>query len=185
MPNVWERESVWERVRRSAAWLTKAAQLQALRDLYLVYKAIEQEHVGIGDLDENANLSPGFFWVMRDFLCQFKQLFQQRRLANAMISTSTVNLAQQLCGGEFSRMRCAAAWGEGLTARNSQRVCLLLRYVLAVTVILSNAVGWRALMSCRNAIQPRQLVGAHHCEHGIQSRLWSVPAHGPRGAGQR
>lgn len=78
------------------------AQLQALRDLYVVYKAVEQEHVGMGDLDENANRSPGFFWVMRDFLLQFTQLFQQRRLYNAAISSSTVNLVQQLCGGKLT-----------------------------------------------------------------------------------
>ncbi|PNY23417.1 polyol transporter [Tolypocladium capitatum] len=80
-------------------------ELQALRDLYVVYKAIEQENVGVGDLDANAVLSPGFFWVIRDFFTQYKQLFQQRRLYNALISTSAVNLAQQLCGGTlFSRV---------------------------------------------------------------------------------
>ncbi|XP_044717245.1 sugar transporter domain-containing protein [Hirsutella rhossiliensis] len=74
-------------------------QLQALRDLYLVHKALEQERVGISDWDpQNAALSPGFVWVTRDFFTQFKQLFQQRRLYNALISASTVNLAQQLCG---------------------------------------------------------------------------------------
>ena len=57
--------------------------------------------MGVGDLDANAVLSPGLLWVTRDFFKQFKQLFQQRRLYNAMISTSTVNLAQQLCGGEL------------------------------------------------------------------------------------
>ncbi|KJZ76758.1 hypothetical protein HIM_03635 [Hirsutella minnesotensis 3608] len=73
-------------------------ELQALRDLYIVHKALEQERVGVGDLDSHATLSPGFFWVIRDFVSQFLQLFQQRRLYNALISTSTVNLAQQLCG---------------------------------------------------------------------------------------
>ncbi|KAJ4862128.1 sugar transporter domain-containing protein [Trichoderma breve] len=55
-------------------------ELQALRDIYLVYKSLEQQAMGL------------------DFLRQFTQLFQQRRLYNALISTSTVNLAQQLCG---------------------------------------------------------------------------------------
>ncbi|PHH59365.1 hypothetical protein CDD81_3346 [Ophiocordyceps australis] len=73
-------------------------ELQALRDLYLVHKALEQESVGVGDLDAHANLSPGVCWVFRDFFMQFKQLFQQQRLYNAVLSTSTVNLAQQLCG---------------------------------------------------------------------------------------
>lgn len=47
-----------------------------------------------------AMLSPGFWWTMRDFLRQFRQLFQQRRLYNAIISSSVVNLAQQLCGSK-------------------------------------------------------------------------------------
>ncbi|KAL7923269.1 sugar transporter domain-containing protein [Trichoderma austrokoningii] len=73
-------------------------ELQALRDMYLVYKSLENESMGLGNLDANAFRSPGFFWVIRDFLRQYRQLFQQRRLYNALISTSTVNLAQQLCG---------------------------------------------------------------------------------------
>ena len=68
--------------------------------MYVVYKAIEQENMDFGDLDEHALKSPGFFWVIRDFLRQYFQLFEFRRLRNALISTSTVNLAQQLCGGE-------------------------------------------------------------------------------------
>ena len=67
----------------------------------MVHKALDLENVGFGDLDENAALSPGFFWVIRDFFTQYRQLFQQRRLYNAVISTGTVNLAQQLCGGEW------------------------------------------------------------------------------------
>ncbi|EHK43777.1 hypothetical protein TRIATDRAFT_86874 [Trichoderma atroviride IMI 206040] len=73
-------------------------ELQALRDMYLVYKSLENESMGLGNLDANAFRSPGFFWVIRDFLRQYRQLFQQRRLYNALISASTVNLAQQLCG---------------------------------------------------------------------------------------
>ncbi|KAL6813857.1 MFS general substrate transporter [Trichoderma sp. SZMC 28015] len=73
-------------------------ELQALRDIYLVYKSLEQQAMGLGDMDPHAFRSPGFMWVMRDFLRQYMQLFQQRRLYNALISTSTVNLAQQLCG---------------------------------------------------------------------------------------
>ncbi|KAH0599186.1 hypothetical protein MHUMG1_03303 [Metarhizium humberi] len=39
--------------------------LQALRDLYLVSKSIEQENMDSGDLDPQAMMSPGFFWVIR------------------------------------------------------------------------------------------------------------------------
>ncbi|TWU78179.1 hypothetical protein ED733_007710 [Metarhizium rileyi] len=50
-------------------------------------------------------MSPGFFWVIRDFGRRFIQLFRNRRLYNAVISTSTVNLAQQLCGGEIEDLK--------------------------------------------------------------------------------
>ncbi|EGR48913.1 uncharacterized protein TRIREDRAFT_26160, partial [Trichoderma reesei QM6a] len=73
-------------------------ELQALRDMYLIYKSLEQESMALGNLDAHAFRSPGFVWVIRDFFRQYAQLFQQRRLYNAVISTSTVNLAQQLCG---------------------------------------------------------------------------------------
>ncbi|KAG5920758.1 hypothetical protein E4U42_006080 [Claviceps africana] len=73
-------------------------ELQALRDMYLVYKSIQHENMDWSDLDPHARQSPGFIWVLRDFIRQFTQLFQRRRLRNALISTSTVNLAQQFCG---------------------------------------------------------------------------------------
>ncbi|KAL7932499.1 MFS general substrate transporter [Trichoderma chlorosporum] len=72
--------------------------LQALRDLYVVYKTLEHQGQVLGDRDPHTFRSPGFSWAMRDFLRQYAQLFQQRALYNAVISTSTVNLAQQLCG---------------------------------------------------------------------------------------
>ncbi|KAH8174787.1 sugar transporter domain-containing protein [Sarocladium implicatum] len=73
-------------------------ELQALRDMYTVHKSIEQEYMGMISGDGRSKLSPGFWWTMRDFVRQFKQLFQQRRLYNAVMSTSTVALSQQLCG---------------------------------------------------------------------------------------
>ncbi|RCI11556.1 hypothetical protein L249_7568 [Ophiocordyceps polyrhachis-furcata BCC 54312] len=78
----------------------RCRQLQALRDLYMVYKALEQERVGVLSWDPHLSTSPGFFWVIRDFLAQYWQLFRRRRLYNALLSACTVNLAQQLCGGE-------------------------------------------------------------------------------------
>jgi hypothetical protein len=69
--------------------------------MYLVYKSLENESMGLGNLDAHAFRSPGFFWVIRDFFRQYAQLFQQRRLYNAVISTATVNLAQQLCGSKI------------------------------------------------------------------------------------
>lgn len=76
-------------------------ELQALRDMYAVYKSIEQEYMGDVIDNSHAKLSPGFWWAIRDFFRQFRQLFQQRRLYNALMSTSTVALSQQLCGGEY------------------------------------------------------------------------------------
>jgi hypothetical protein len=67
--------------------------------MYVVSKALQQEHIGFADLDPQSTRSPGFRWAMWDFVMQFWQLFRQRRLLNAVLSTSTVNLSQQLCGG--------------------------------------------------------------------------------------
>ncbi|OLN96088.1 putative polyol transporter 2-like protein 2 [Colletotrichum chlorophyti] len=71
-------------------------ELQALRDIYLVHKSIEQEELLSSDIDPQ--LIPGFIHTIIGFLRQWKQLFTQRRLRNALISSSTVSLAQQLCG---------------------------------------------------------------------------------------
>ncbi|KAF9872822.1 hypothetical protein CkaCkLH20_09685 [Colletotrichum karsti] len=71
-------------------------ELQALRDIYLVHKSIEQEELSNKHADPR--LIPSFFSTMRGFVRQYKQLFMQRRLRNALISSSTVALAQQFCG---------------------------------------------------------------------------------------
>ena len=68
--------------------------------MYTVHKSIEQEYMGGHEINPYVNQYPGFRWAMRDFFVQFKELFQRRRLYNAVISTSVVNLAQQLCGGK-------------------------------------------------------------------------------------
>ncbi|OHF01214.1 hypothetical protein CORC01_03529 [Colletotrichum orchidophilum] len=71
-------------------------ELQALRDIYLVHKSIEQEEVPGGVA--NLKYIPGFISTVVGFLRQWRQLFLERRLRNALISSSTVALAQQLCG---------------------------------------------------------------------------------------
>ncbi|GJN71510.1 sugar transporter [Purpureocillium lilacinum] len=108
-------------------------ELQALRDLYVVHKALDLENVGFGDLDENAALSPGFFWVIRDFFTQYKQLFQQRRLYNAVISTGTVNLAQQLCGVNV----CAFYSGTLFSRVGNQSILIEMAYSLGF-----GAINW-------------------------------------------
>ncbi|KAI0513091.1 sugar transporter-domain-containing protein [Xylaria bambusicola] len=62
-------------------------ELLAMKDIYLLHKTIEQESQETG-LD---TLGSSVF-------TKFGQLFTRRRLRNALISTSVVNLSQQLCG---------------------------------------------------------------------------------------
>ncbi|KAK1761997.1 hypothetical protein QBC33DRAFT_602390 [Phialemonium atrogriseum] len=78
----------------------RKTELQALRDVYLVYKSIEQEYyLGADDLDHPERLaSQSVLYRLAGYLRQYKQLFRVRRLRNALISSATVNLAQQLCG---------------------------------------------------------------------------------------
>ncbi|KAF6828555.1 hypothetical protein CPLU01_08424 [Colletotrichum plurivorum] len=71
-------------------------ELQALRDIYLVHKSIEQEETENRHVDPR--FVPDFLPTVRGFLRQYKQLFLRQRLRNALISSSTVALAQQLCG---------------------------------------------------------------------------------------
>lgn len=60
-----------------------------MKDMYLLHKTIQQEirEMGLG-LGESSVFT------------KFGQLFHRRRLRNALISTSVVNLAQQLCGSK-------------------------------------------------------------------------------------
>lgn len=99
--------------------------------MYVVHKAIQHENMDFGDMEEQAAVSPGFFWVMRDFLRQFMQLFQRRRLYNAVISTSTVNLAQQLCGVNV----CAFYSGTLFNRVGAQSVVVAMAYSLGFGAI--------------------------------------------------
>ncbi|KAJ0168578.1 putative polyol transporter 2 [Colletotrichum tanaceti] len=72
-------------------------ELQALRDIYLVHKSLEQEEPDSGDIAD-PQPAQGFMATVAGFFRQWKQLFLRRRLRNALISSSTVALAQQLCG---------------------------------------------------------------------------------------
>ncbi|GAP88037.2 putative sugar transporter [Rosellinia necatrix] len=65
----------------------RSCKLLAMKDIYLLHKTIEQEskEIGIGFSEDSV-------------FTKFGQLFTRRRLRNALISTSVVNLAQQLCG---------------------------------------------------------------------------------------
>ncbi|KAK2049639.1 hypothetical protein LZ31DRAFT_562455 [Colletotrichum somersetense] len=71
-------------------------ELQALRDIYLVHKSLEQEELPSGDASSQS--AQGFVVTITGFFRQWRQLFLRRRLRNALISSSTLALAQQLCG---------------------------------------------------------------------------------------
>ncbi|KAK2003988.1 hypothetical protein LX36DRAFT_666044 [Colletotrichum falcatum] len=71
-------------------------ELQALRDIYLVHKSLEQEELPSGDASSQS--AQGFAVTIGGFFRQWKQLFLGPRLRNALISSSTLALAQQLCG---------------------------------------------------------------------------------------
>ena len=66
----------------------------------MLHKTIEEEYKVLGwghapkQGDRQGSGSPGFGK-------KFLELFITRRLRNALISSSTVNLAQQLCGSKF------------------------------------------------------------------------------------
>lgn len=69
-----------------------------MRDIYLLHKSIEQELQGQGAPSRPAR---GVNYNgLGDFFMQFVDLFRKRRLRNALISSSIVALAQQLCGSE-------------------------------------------------------------------------------------
>ncbi|KAJ3495355.1 hypothetical protein NLG97_g3450 [Lecanicillium saksenae] len=78
--------------------LKRLRNTEALRDLYVVTKDLERDGLITIAYDAPQRGSPGFLPAMLDFCRQFVHLFTRRRLQNALIATSTVNLAQQLCG---------------------------------------------------------------------------------------
>ncbi|KAI5918159.1 hypothetical protein F4810DRAFT_693549 [Camillea tinctor] len=75
-------------------------ELQALRDIYLVYKSIEQEeYAEESDAKSQVNHIPrGFSEHIKSYAAQYKELFTRGRLRNALISSSIVALGQQFCG---------------------------------------------------------------------------------------
>ncbi|KAI1458215.1 hypothetical protein F4805DRAFT_151026 [Annulohypoxylon moriforme] len=73
----------------------RKTKLQALRDVYLVYKSVQLEEYS-DDIDDSP--PRGLFGHVKNYVSQYRQLFTQRRLRNALISSSIVALAQQLCG---------------------------------------------------------------------------------------
>ncbi|KAI1374386.1 hypothetical protein F4677DRAFT_447380 [Hypoxylon crocopeplum] len=78
----------------------RKTELQALRDVYLVYKSVQlEEYSDDSSAEDQSDHGPrGFFAHVRKYSSQYRQLFTERRLRNALISSSTVALAQQLCG---------------------------------------------------------------------------------------
>ncbi|KAI1263286.1 hypothetical protein F5Y18DRAFT_438340 [Xylariaceae sp. FL1019] len=78
----------------------RTEEIQALRDIYLIYKSVQQEeHCDESDDDLlDGGVPHGFTGHAKAYAAQYKELFSKRRLRNALISSSIVALAQQLCG---------------------------------------------------------------------------------------
>ncbi|KAK8065967.1 sugar transporter [Apiospora hydei] len=74
--------------------------LQALRDIYLIHKSVQLEEYSL-ETDVESQEGPvrkGLLSYLRGYLSEYADLATRRRLRNALVSSSTVNLAQQLCG---------------------------------------------------------------------------------------
>ena len=77
-------------------------QLLAMKDMYVLYKTIEEEYQALGwGHGSEQGARRGHKTASPGFSKRFLELFTTRRLRNALISSSTVNLAQQLCGSKF------------------------------------------------------------------------------------
>ncbi|KAI0467515.1 sugar transporter-domain-containing protein [Xylaria cf. heliscus] len=78
----------------------RGSEIQALRDIYLIYKSVQQEERSLQSDEETLNrgVPHGFIGYLRNYITQYQQLFTRRRLRNALVSSSIVSLAQQLCG---------------------------------------------------------------------------------------
>ncbi|KAI1816571.1 hypothetical protein GGS20DRAFT_575433 [Poronia punctata] len=78
----------------------RTEEFQALRDIYLIYKSVQQEERTGQQMTESQlyDVPIGLFGHFKANVAQYRDLFTRRRLRNALISSSTVALAQQLCG---------------------------------------------------------------------------------------
>lgn len=72
-----------------------------MKDMYVLHKTIEEEYNILGwDQSHPRGTQKTPNTINPHFGKKFVQLFSRRRLRNALISASTVNLAQQLCGSK-------------------------------------------------------------------------------------
>ncbi|KAF3357672.1 hypothetical protein VdG1_05775 [Verticillium dahliae VDG1] len=71
----------------------RSTELQALRDIYLLQKSIDR-----GEPLVSAPRKTSMSETFVNFVRQYQQLLRVRRLRNALVSSSIVNLSQQLCG---------------------------------------------------------------------------------------
>ncbi|KAH6655064.1 hypothetical protein BKA67DRAFT_657025 [Truncatella angustata] len=81
----------------------RRCELIAMRDIYLLHKAIQQEVELQYDMRWNLRDFVGFmrpkrYFYIGDFTSQLRELFTNRRNRNPLISSSITALAQQLCG---------------------------------------------------------------------------------------
>ncbi|KAH6877199.1 hypothetical protein B0T10DRAFT_610163 [Thelonectria olida] len=81
----------------------RKCELIAMRDIYLLHKSIEQEYLQaqgeqLSTRDFARYMRVDKYNSFSNFFQQYRELFSRLRLRNALISSSIVALAQQLCG---------------------------------------------------------------------------------------
>ncbi|KAI1845763.1 hypothetical protein JX266_008128 [Neoarthrinium moseri] len=76
----------------------RRSELIAMRDIYVLHKSVQEEFEAAEHGNPSELQHSSVFMGFKDFSSQVIELFQKPRLRNALISTSIVSLAQQLCG---------------------------------------------------------------------------------------
>ncbi|KAI5457858.1 hypothetical protein BGZ63DRAFT_467104 [Mariannaea sp. PMI_226] len=104
----------------------RKCELIALRDIYVLYKSIQREQEGGAEQTASEfahRMQEKEYNGLFSFLKQFGELFSRMRLRNALISSSIVALAQQLCGinilAFYSGTLFTRIWDDGTTSLDS------------------------------------------------------------------
>lgn len=122
----------------------RGCDLLAQRDIYVLYKAIEREHSSLGlsypphHQRSRTNQEGGKITLGTRFI----QLFTQQRLRNAMISTSTVDLAQQLCGINFGQFYSGPFFSLIISGPQNFKLAIGLSIILGA---INFFFGWPAM----------------------------------------
>ncbi|RSL61874.1 hypothetical protein CEP53_004929 [Fusarium sp. AF-6] len=82
----------------------RKSELQATRDFFLIWWSIRKSSVRQDQRNRDSDADPGLTYMSRIWVVlklsmrQFRPLFNERHLRNALVSSCIVALAQQLCG---------------------------------------------------------------------------------------